>query len=388
MERIEISLDGSVVEKKKIDILQLGNRDFSPDLSSIEKSLAKMQSKLIDARGNLTKFIENESVQRYASELAQCYYPKKADNEDYLRPVVLSFAVDLTLAPLLHSKPQLWRYNYDDLDLLANFYKFAQKQNGYFHVAHGTLPEPTMEDLALGLKLLEIEIGDYLEELWNAYNLRGGRARVAARVIEAVSGLFFDEQMNDALGYAESESRRNLRLKNGLGKFRYLRRGREWMSIGTAASHGSVDLRKESISDLWGYQIRYDRKEQTVKISASNHQFKWAKAQMTTLLEKDTLLGMRLKNVSDFYREFYNERRFANATNWFQLDEWLLTRTKKFRRAMGKGKWKLYLAKPHQTGKITYLPRRTNFFWNISENLNCAYKLIWNPYRQRRNSDF
>lgn len=220
-----------------------------------------------------------------------------------------------------------------------------------------------------------------------AYNLRGGRARVAARVVEAVSGLYFDKVINGHLGFADSESIRNLRVRNGLGKFRYLRRGRQWMSIGTKPSPDSIDLRRELIADLWGYQIRYDKKDKSVKVSVSNRELNWGKAQMTALLEADTFPGTRLKNVSDFYRDFHRERRFTNTTNWFLLDEWLLTRTQKLRRAMGKGKWKLFLVQEHPAGQITYLPRRSNFFWDIKKNLNCAYKLIWNPYPRRSSYD-
>ena len=316
------------------------NSAAKPALSPNEKYLIKLQNRLIDHRGSLSKYVADSTVIDYAGELARYYYPKKAANPVYLEPVCDSFLIDLLTAPRLHSFAYLWRYNYDDLDLLSNFYYFAQRRNGYFHISCGQLPAPSFADFTNGLNLLNLDLGDYAEKIWYASFLTGKRSNVARRLIENISGSAFDEQMNEEYGFAENISKRNLLKKEGRGKFRYLRRGRDWMTIGTSAHAATFDLRHTPLANLWGYGVRYDKREQKIKISVSNSNLKNCKAQISGILEAGLGAAAKLIKVNDYYRHYYNRHRFGNNTNWHELNMWLLRQTKDLRRRVEENKLK------------------------------------------------
>ena len=350
-------------------------------LTDEEKDVIKLQSKLIDFRGDITHFFEDEVIRSYATNLANYYFPKKTNNEYYLDPVVNSFALDLMLAPKLHSLRYMWRYNYDDLDILSNFYKLAQKQNGYWHIAYGTTPQPSKKKFKEGLRILKIKLsGECLEKLWDGYELLGKRSSVACRVIESIAGLPFDAVLNTHYGFNENISERNRRKTGGLGKFRYLRRGREWMAIGSRKSYTTVDLRKEYISNLWGYQIKLDKKTQKIKIAVSSNTQKQFYADIRGILEKRMKPKTKLAEVSNYYGRFFEKYRFANNTNWFKVDEWMLKQTLNTRKMLPKIEGKIFLAGKNFKGKSTYPPIRFNIFGNIKK-LNCDYIKIWNPHR-------
>lgn len=349
--------------------------------SSTERQVAKLQERLIDYRGSLQHHIENPIVQSYAEELARHYYPKRADNPLYLEPVVHAYTVDLVTAPLLHSRAWLWRYNYDDLDLLSQFYRQAHKRNGYFWIASRSLEKPKPDGVYEGCRQLGVELGDHVGRLFATYSLDGARSKVAARVIEAFGGLPHDEGLNELYGFKFNESERNRRAYAGLGRYRFLRRGREWMASGTAYAIGARDLRKEECDDLWGYRV-WISKDKGVQISVSVEEIRRFKAEALALLfaDDDTPISYRLKNVSDLYRRFHRRRRFANATDWRSLDEWLLKRKRKLERSEPKPGRTIFLTRDHRNEGVTLLPRRSNFFWNASKELNCPYPAIWNPY--------
>lgn len=350
------------------------------ELTGEEKYIAKIQSQLIDYRGSLTKYLSDEKIVGYAKDLSEYYYTRRKNCEPYLEPVTDSFVVDLLLAPKLHSLKHLWRYNYDDLDLLSDFYHFAHEKNGYFHVAHGEIPTPSKKKFKNGIRKLGVDLGEHQDKIWNASQLDGKRASVARRTIGAVAGLGFDELMNEKFGFGENESVRNRRKADGLGKFRYKRRGRFWMALGTRKAENTIDLRKEHIPDLWGYQIKRDKKEQKIKIAVSNDNRQQFQADVRAILEKKTNPRTKLNEVSNYYRHFFQRHRFANNTCWFDLDGWVLRRTENTRKLIPRSDGNVFLAGKNYKGVSTHLPKRCNFFWNLPKEINCDYKLLWNPH--------
>lgn len=353
-----------------------------PPLKDTEKYICRLQNRLIDFRGDLSKYTNDPVVNDYARHLAAYYFPKRAGNEVYLQSVVDSYVVDLLTASRLHNYPYLWRSNYDDLDLLSNFYNFSHRRNGYFHASYGRLLPVSRQEFECGLDILGIELGDYTERIWNASLLPGKRSSIARRIVDNIGHLDFDEMMNREFWFAENISSRNRHKAEGKGKFRYLRRGLDWLLLGTAKRGDStVDLRETVISELWGYQIRYDKREQKIRIAVSARNLKNCKSQLLAVLESGLSAPVKLKKVSDYYRHFYEQHRFANNTRWSDLNIWLLRRTRNLRRSLGKENWKMYLAHLERAEKSTYLPRRCNFFWNVEKELHCDYRLIWNPYR-------
>lgn len=349
-------------------------------LSDIEKQVTKLQTKLINYRGPVSKLIRDQIIVQYAAALARHYFPKRADNPAYIAPVVHAFACDLVVAPMIHRFHHLWRYNYDDLDLLAQFYIFSTPSRKYYHAAVGFLPPPSVEEVRQGCVLIGIDLGEHLDELMNTYRLEGARSRVAARVLESIGGLAADQLLNQHYGFLERESHRNLRALRGQGRFRFLRRGRQWMTVGTAPGYLTSDIRQEVLADVLGYRIEVGSKIK-IHASVSRRAIEQAKAEMAAMLETESSNVMwQVKRVSDYYRNFHRERRFANATDWVEIDRWVLRRVRKFLRSLPKTELTIYQASKNKPWSVTYLPRRTNFFWNISE-LNCEYADIWNPYR-------
>lgn len=365
--------------------MEIAAKSKKLELTDGEKYVVKLQSRLIDCRGDFGKYLDDERVREYARYISKYYFSRGKNNDVYLEPVIDSFVGDLVLAPKLHSIKYLWRYNYDDLDLLSNFYSFAHEKNGYFHLAHGELPTPTKRNFKQGLRILGVDLGDYLDKIWDAFLLEGKRSNVARRVINAVAGLHFDKLTNERYGFDESESIKNRRKADGLGKFRYIRRGLKWMALGTRKAAETVDLRDESISDLWGYRIKRDKQKQAIKIAVSNNGRQQFQADVRGILEKKINPRTKLKEVSNYYYYFFARHRFANNTNWFEIDKWVLRRTQYTRKMIPKGEGHIFLAGKNYKGVSTFLPKRCNFFWNLLEELNCDYKLIWNPHRFLRN---
>src|SRR5439155_7341020 len=112
-----------------------------------------------------------------------------------------------------------------------------------------------------------IELGDHIDVLFDTYCMEGARSRVAARLLESLAGLPHDEQRNQEYGFLERETRQQLRKLHGQGRFRYLRRGREWLALGTAATAATVDIRKDSVRNLFGFQIGCDNLKVRITIA-------------------------------------------------------------------------------------------------------------------------
>lgn len=350
------------------------------ELSEVEKQVTKLQSKLIWYRGPVGEFARNKTIIQYAAGLAKHYFPKRADNSEYIAPVVHAFACDLVVAPMIHRYHHLWRYNYDDLDLLAQFYVFSTPSRRYYHVAVGEYPRPTTEEVKRGCALLEIDLGEHLDELFNTYCLEGARSRVAARVLESIAGLPADHALSEHYGFLEMASHRNLRALRGQGKFRFLRKGSHWMALGTAPGYRTQDLRQDTIGDLFGYRIQVGAKDK-IQISVCRYALEQAKAEIAAILDTEsTRVDWLLNRVSHFYKNFHRDHRFANVTDWVEMDRWVLRRVKNFLRHFPKNDFTVYQASRHKPWSSTYLPRRSNFFWNVSE-LKCEFVDIWNPYR-------
>jgi hypothetical protein len=344
-------------------------------LTELEKKVAKTQVKLIDFGHQISPQIKAESLKKYAEELAKHYYPRN-QNPDYLAPIITSFQVDLATAPRHHAKHYLWKYNYDDLDLLSKFYKLSNQTKKYFHLATGVLPDPTLDTFKKGCEILRLDLGRYAEEIFNIYLLKTSRSRTAKRIVEIISGQEHDLKMNEIFAFADDPSKRNLRAFKGLGKFQYLRKGNLWMALGSAAAKGTIDLRQQD-AELFGYSVGLFKYKPVIKVSED--QLELLKAELKDILDGDSSIYYRLKKANNFYREFHFKRRFTNQTQWNKIDFWFNNYTKKVRKNHPKFKWSNYNAAENKF-EVTYAPRRTNFFWNPSEELHCDFKMIWNPY--------
>jgi hypothetical protein len=239
------------------------------------------------------------------------------------------------------------------------------------------LEPPTPGLFEQGCQKLGVHVGDS-DELFAAYYLEGARARVAARVIESIAGLACDARLNDRYGFLELESEKRLRKRLGLGRFRFLRKGRRWMALGTHSAEATTDLRQRPIPELFGYRIWMDHDK--IQISLSKIAVQQAKAELAAILESESQVYSRLRRVNEFYRAFHHQRRFANAMNWYHLDEFLTKRVRRMIRSGPKINYRLALAADNRPETVTYLPRRCNFFWNLEE-LRCPYYTLWNPYR-------
>jgi len=346
------------------------------DLTQVERRLARLQAQLIWYRGSVDHFVSHDVVVDYAAQLAKRYFPIRSNNAVYLEPVINAFSYDLVLAPMHHRCHHLWRYNYDDLDILAQFYRFSNDKHGYYHLAQGTLERPTGPLFEEGCRLLGIRIGDS-EELFSTYYVEGARARVPARVIETIAGLPSDHELNGHYGFLEQESTKRSRKLAGAGRFRFLRRGRTWMALGTSPSARTHDIRREGGNEVFGYRIAV--RDQEVQISVAKSVLAQARADIVAILESESTLSWRMKQLCDFYRRFHHQHRFVNANNWFELDQWISRRVSRLARSQPKHSNQLYLAGEHLPKVPTYLPRRSNFFWGIAE-VNCPYSSLWNPH--------
>jgi hypothetical protein len=356
------------------------------ELTEIESKVSKIQKEILNRRGNLTSYFENEILIEYAQELATHYF-KKSKNEAYLQPVIKAFSADLILAPITHTIPYLYRYNYDDLDVLTNFYRFTNGTNKYFHAASGILPRATKENFIAGLEHLHIQL-DNAEELFDTYLVDGLRAKLAARIIEAIAYLDNDEQLNKSLGFKNNTDIREKQKQEGRGKFRYLRRGPEWLALGTAPNQ-TTDLHHKAI-DAFGYRVsvktiktRTKTKtdiKQEVRATLAPHTLEHFKRETQDLLHRDASINFRLKIANDYYRTFYQKHKHATSTRWKEVDMWFNRTIDKAMKAAGiKPGWKNFQA-AELKHKIAFPPVRTNFFWNPAEELHCSFKQIWNPY--------
>jgi hypothetical protein len=357
-----------------------------PELSPLESKVIKLQQKIMDKRGNLTSYFEDETLREYAQELTAFYF-KKSKNESYLETASKTFLADLILAPITHSTPYLYRYNYSELDILANFYRFTNNTNKYFHAATGILPHATLENFQTGLEQLHIKL-DNTEELFNTYLLDGLRAKLAARLIETIAYLDHDQQLNRRLGFKNSTDIREKQKREGRGKFRYLRRGPEWLALGTAPNQ-TIDLRHQPI-DTFGYRASVKKIttrtktktdiKQELRATIAPHTIEHFKRETQDLLHRDASINFRLKIANDHYRTFYEKHKHATSTRWKEVDMWFNRTTDKALKGAGQRPgWKNFQA-AELKHKIVFPPVRTNFFWNPQEELHCEYKQIWNPY--------
>jgi hypothetical protein len=356
------------------------------ELSPLESKISKLQKEILNRRGNLTSYFYNEDLNEYATQLATHYF-KKSKNESYLEPIIRAFTADLILAPITHTTPYLFKYNYDDLDVLANFYRFTNNTNKYFHVTTGILPHATLENFRAGLEHLHIQL-DNTEELFNTYLIEGLRAKLAARLIESIGYIDHDKQLNTTLGFMNNTDIREKSKREGRGKFRYLRRGAEWIALGTAPNQ-TTDLRYKPL-EAFGYSItikkiktQQNRKtdvKQEVRASVAPYKIENFKIETQNLLYKDATINFRLRIANDHYRKFYEQHKHATTTRWKEIDMWFnRTIDKALKKAGQRAGWKNFQA-AELKHKIVFPPARTNFFWNPSAELHCSFKQIWNPY--------
>ncbi len=346
-----------------------------PQLNKIEKEVTKIQQKLIDRPYEIAESLTLKPLKDYALELAKHYFPR-SKAEDYLLTAAEAFAVDLATAPYLHTKHHLWKYNFNDLDILANFYKFTNNTHKYFHLSTGVLPPPTLDSVEKGASLLGINYKKLtLEKLFDVYHAGGLRSRITARILEQLAGVEHDHQQNKLYGFMLDPSKRNLRAAEGLGKFRYLRKGKTWLALGTASVKDTKDLRKENI-EVFNYTISFKDK---VKISITNKYIEAFKIQVKEILNSDAPIYIRLKRAEQAYLYFYTQHKFVNFMHWSQLDTWLKNQSSKARKRYPKFTFEIFRAST-QPREIIHLPARRNFFWNPAEELHCDFKTIWNPY--------
>jgi hypothetical protein len=356
------------------------------ELTPLESKVSKVQKEILNRRGNLTSYFENEILREYAQELAAHYF-KKSKNESYLEPIIRAFTADLILAPLTHLHAHLYRYNYDELDILANFYRFTNNTNKYFHATTGILPPATLENFQAGLEHLHIQL-DNTEELFNTYLVEGLRAKLAARLIESIAYLEHDKQLNRRLGFMDNIDIREKSKREGRGKFRYLRRGAEWIALGTAPNQ-TIDLRYKPL-EAFGYSITIKKIKtrengktnikHEVRATVAPHKIEHFKRETQDHLHRDASINFRLRIANDHYRKFYQQYKHATSTRWKQIDMWHNRATDKALKGAGQRPgWKNFQA-AELKHKIVFPPARTNFFWNPAEELHCEYKQIWNPY--------
>jgi hypothetical protein len=184
-----------------------------PELTKLEKQVTKIQQRLIDRPYEIAESLKLKPLKDYALELAKHYFPR-AKAEDYLLTAAEAFAVDLATAPYLHTKHHLWKYNFNDLDILANFYKFSNTTHKYFHLSTGELPPPTPDSVEKGASLLGINFKKpTLERLFETYNAAGLRSRISARILETIAGVEHDHEQNKLYGFMLDPSKRNLRAE-------------------------------------------------------------------------------------------------------------------------------------------------------------------------------
>ncbi len=346
------------------------------ELNKLENQVSKIQQRLIDRPGEISAAIIQKPLKEYAQELAKHYFPR-AKSDVYLETAVEAFIIDVATAPILHRQNYLWRYNYDDLDILSNFYKFTNHKHKYFHVSTGELPPPTHDAVRKGCHLLGITLKDEtIERLLEINNLSGLRARIAARILEPLAGIEHDHQQNKLYGFLMDPSKRNLRAAQGLGKFRYLRKGRTWLALGTASVEGTTDLRKAD-AEVFDYVISFQNQE--VKTLVASRFIEALKIQLKEILISDSPIFIRLKRVEQAYEYFFLRHRFTNRTDWRSIDTWIKNQSSKARKAYPKFDYQMFRASLH-TAPTTYQPRRSNFFWKPAEELHCSFKTIWNPY--------
>ncbi len=364
----------------------LGALFHMPELSPLESKVIKLQQRIMDKRGNLTSYFADETLREYAQELTAHYF-KRAKNESYLETASKTFLADLILAPITHSTPYLYRYNYSELDILANFYRFTNNSNKYFHVATGILPPTTLDNFRAGLEHLHIQL-DNTEELFNTYLIEGLRAKLAARLIESIAYIDHDKQLNTRLGFMNNTDIREKSKREGRGKFRYLRRGAEWIALGTAPNQ-TIDLRYKPL-EAFAYSItikkiktQQNRKtdiKQEVRASVAPYKIENFKIETQNLLHKDATINFRLRIANDHYRKFYDKYKHATTTRWKEIDMWFnRTIDKALKKEGQRAGWKNFQA-AELKHKIVFPPARTNFFWNPSAELHCDFKTIWNPY--------
>lgn len=355
-----------------------------PQLNKLEKQVSKIQQRLIDRPYEIANFLTQtpqktqNPLKDYAQELAKHYFPR-AKSDIYLEPATEAFTIDLAIAPLLHAQPHLWRYDYDDLDILSNFYKFTNHKHKYFHVATGELPPPTLETVSKGCQILGFNLlKGTIEKLLVTYQQKGLRSRIAARILDQLAGIEHDHQQNSIYGFMLAPSKRNLRAVEGLGKFRYLRKGKTWLALGTAVSDHTKDLRKEHEGvEIFNYTISF--KNQEVKTAITKKHIESLKLQIKEILNEDSAIYIRLKKAETFYKSFFLKHRFTNTKDWKELDIWLKNQSSKARKPYSKFQFEIFKGSLHPLPTV-YQPRRSNFFWNPAEELHCDFKTIWNPY--------
>lgn len=346
-------------------------------LSILEKEVCKLQSRLIWYRGSLDQFINSEPIKHYAIELAKHYFPRRSDNEIYIAPVAHAFAVDLCVAPVIHRTHHLWRYDFDSLDILSQFYRFSTPSKGYYHVAYGILDKITVKDVEYGCNHLGIELGDHIKVLFDTYQVDGARAKVAARTIEALGGLRFDIDRNDDYGFLEREAFKQIRKMKGKGRFRYLRRGRQWMALGTAESRETLNIK---LFPATVFDYRVEMQNLKVKITLLKTTIEEFKGKILGVLEGETSIIWKVREINRIYEHFYKEHHFINGFSWTGLDTWVKNAVSKAAKTSEvKQEWSTYQAGYQKDGP-TNQPRRGNFFWNVS-TLKCDYRLLWSPYK-------
>ncbi len=347
-------------------------------LTRLESKLNTLQQRLIDRKSEIATSLKAQPVQDYAEELTLKWFPR-SKSEAYRATCQELFAIDLVTAPALQNTKFLWRYNYDHLDVLSNFYKFSHPKQGYFHAKSTRLPPPTEENFLRSAQLLRLNLTDQTNFLFDMYCVRGTRSRIAARIIEQISYYEHDQNLNLTFYFDNDPSVRTKAKMAGKGKFRYLRKGRDYLILGTIPAQkdelGLIDLRTQEL-DTFGYRVS-SRKE--VLIAVSPTIIRQFKTQISAILAADRAIFTRLAAVNSTYEKFHLKYRFGNHTNWVALDKWIVGRIANQMQSFPKLDWQAYQASKHRF-PVTYLPKRTNFFWNPKEELHCQFHQIWTPY--------
>jgi hypothetical protein len=345
-------------------------------LSPLEKSVSKLQIKLIDRPSLINDYLDDEIIKGYSNELAAKFFPR-AKNEIYLESAAELFAIDLIVAPYLHSRNYLWRYNYDDLDILANFYKFSNSKHKYFFATYRLLPKPDERKFRENSKLLKVNLSDErIKLLFDLYESRGTRSQIAKRIVEQISFVKEDTRLNSVFHFADAPSKRN-RLAGEIGKFRYLRRGRELMIIGTKPNNVLTDIREKEV-EVFDYSIRFTR-DNEVSVCIRPKIIRELKSELNEILNRESSIFFRLKLASETYQRFFHRHRFANRQEWKVIDFWFKGKAHAAMQAYPKLNFELFSACENKKPPV-FLPRRSNFFWNPAEELNCQFSTVWSPY--------
>ncbi len=212
--------------------------------------------------------------------------------------------------------------------------------------------------------------------LFDLYEAAGTRRNIAARIIESISFLPNDKVFNSQLFFAESPSKRN-QFSHIRGKFRYLRKGKQFLILGTQPiGTKTKDLRQIEV-EIFNYKVKVTNEK--VLISVSENAIARLKSEIKEILNSESAIYFRLNKANELYKTFFETHRFANNMLWIEIDKWLVNRFARTMKAYPKMNWETFKASKNLKPP-TFQPRRSNFFWNPAEELHCQFSTVWSPY--------